>query len=91
MVSTNRLFDIGIQYFNGTPVPNNQYDVRLQITKIDKAFKVYCWESYFKEYSCHVEKENLLFSTSSGNNLGGVAKFISRFLIYIITVLKHTE
>jgi hypothetical protein len=30
-------------------VSSNQYDGRLQITKIDKAFKVHCGGGYFKE------------------------------------------
>jgi len=30
-------------------VSSNQNDGRLQITKIDKAFKMHCWGSYFKE------------------------------------------
>jgi hypothetical protein len=61
MVSTNRFFDIGVQYFNGTPVTSNQYDVRLQITKIDKAFKVHCWESYFKEQIPATKKKKICY------------------------------
>ena len=30
-------------------VSSNQYDGQLQITKIDKAFKVHCAGGYFKE------------------------------------------